>query len=56
MSSNAGQSISPSTFHNKGSFSAAMITVIKHSIVTVICIFFKYTVGPADRDLLFTLQ
>ena len=33
-----------------------MITVIKHFIVTVLCIFFEYTVGPADLDLLFTLR
>ena len=33
-----------------------MITVIEHCIVTVLCIFFEYTVGPADLDLLFTLQ
>ena len=33
-----------------------MITVIKHFMVTVLCIFFEYTVGPADLDLLFMLQ
>ena len=55
-SSNARQSIRLSTIHNKVSFSAAMITVIKHSIVTVLCIFFEYTVGPAVIHLHFTLQ
>ena len=48
--------IRPSTIYIKVIFSAAMITVIKHCIVTVLCIFFEYTVGPADLDLLFTLQ
>ena len=55
-SSNLRQSIGRSTIKIKVSFSAAMITVIKHCIVTVLCIFFEYTVGPADLDLLFTLQ
>ena len=50
------QSIGRSTIKIKVSFSAAMITVIKHCIVTVLCIIFEYTVGPADLDLLFTLQ
>ena len=50
--SNSRQSIRPSTIYIKVSFSAAMITVIKHCIVTVLCIFFEYTVGPADLDLL----
>ena len=52
MSSNSRQS----TIDIKENFSAAMITVIKHCIVTVLCILFEYTVGPADLDLLFTLQ
>ena len=52
-SSNLRQSIRRSTIYIKVSFSAAMITVIKHCIVTVLCIFFQYTVGPADLDLLF---
>ena len=51
--SNSRQSIRRSTIY---CFSAAMITVIKHCIVTVLCILFEYTVGPADLDLLFTLQ
>ena len=55
-SSNSRQSIRPSTLYIKVSFSAVMITVIKHCIVTVLCIFFEYTVGLADLDLLFTLQ
>ena len=55
-SSNLRQSIGRSTIKIKVSFSAAMITVIKHCIVAVLCIFFEYTVGPADLDLLFTLQ
>ena len=53
---NSRQSIRPSTIYIKVSFSAVMINVIKHCIVTVLCIFFEYTVGPADLDLLFTLQ
>ena len=48
--------IRPSTIYIKVNFSAAMITVIKHCIVTVLCIFFEYTVGPADLDLLFMHQ
>ena len=48
--------IRPSTIYIKVSFSAVMITVIKHCIVTVLCIFFELTVGPADLDLLFMLQ
>ena len=55
-SSNSRQSIRQSTIYIKASFSAALITVIKHCIETVLCIFFEYTVGPADLDLLFTLQ
>ena len=46
------QSIRSSTVYIKVSFSAAIINVIKHYIVTVLCIFFKYTVGPADLELL----
>ena len=45
-----------STIFIKVNFSAAMIAVIKHCIVIVLCIFFEYTVGPADLDLLFMLQ
>ena len=48
--------ISPSTIYIKVNFFAAMITFIKHCIVTVHCIFFDNTVEPADLDLLFTLQ
>ena len=48
--------IRPSTIYIKVNFSAAMIAVVKHCIVTVLCIFFEYTVGPADLDLLFMLQ
>ena len=44
-----------STIYIKVNFSAAMIAVIKHCIVTVLCIFFEHTVGPGDLDLLFTL-
>ena len=55
-SSYSRQSIRPSTVYIKVNFAAAMITVIKHCIVTVLCIFFEYTVGPADLELLFTLQ
>ena len=44
--------IHPSTIYIKVNFSAAMITVIKHFIVTVLCIFFEYIVGSADLDLL----
>ena len=55
-SSNSRQSIRPSTIYIKVSFSLVMINVIKHCIVTVLCIFFEYTVGPVDLDLLFTLQ
>ena len=33
-----------------------MITAIKDCIVIVLCIFFEYTVGHADLDLLFMLQ
>ena len=55
-SSNLRQSIRPSTIYIKVNFSATIITVIKHCIVTVLFIFFEYTVGPADHDLLFTLQ
>ena len=42
----------PSTIYIKVNFSEAMITIIKHCIVTVLCIFFEFTVGPADLDLL----
>ena len=52
-SSNLGQSTRPSAIYIKVSFSAAMITVIKHCIVTVLCIFFEYTVEPADLDLFY---
>ena len=55
-SSHSRQSIRWSTIYIKVSFSAAMITVVKHCIVTVLCIVFEYTVGSADLDLLFTLQ
>ena len=56
-SSNSRQSIRPSTVYIKSDFfSAAMITVIKHCIVTVLCIFFEYTVWPSDLDLLFKLH
>ena len=55
-SSNSRQSIRPSTIYIKVSFYETMITVIKHCIVTVLCIFFEFTVGPADHELLFTLQ
>ena len=48
--------IRPSTIYLEVNFSAAMITVIKHCIVAALCILFEYTVGPADLDLLFTLQ
>ena len=48
--------IRPSTIYINVNFSAAMVTVIKHCIVTVLCIFFEYTVGSADLDLLFMLQ
>ena len=44
--------IRPSTIYIKVNFSSAMMIVIKHCIVTVLCIFFEYTVGPADLDLL----
>ena len=53
---NLRQSIRLSTIYIKVSFSAAMITVIKHCIVPVLYIFFEYTVRPADLDLLFALQ
>ena len=58
MSSNSRQSksIRPSTIYIKVSFSAAMVIVIKQSIVTVLCIFSERTLGPADLELLFTLQ
>ena len=55
-SSNSHQSIRWSTIYIKVSFSAAMVTVINHCIVTVTCIFFEFTVGPADLDLLLMLQ
>ena len=48
--------IRPSTTYIKVNFSAAMITIIKHCIVTVLCIFFEYAVRPVDLDLHFTLQ
>ena len=51
----ASESIRPSTIYMKVSFSK-LITVIKHCIVTVFCVFFEHTVGPADFDLLFILQ
>ena len=50
----ASESICPSTIYInlKVSFSK-LITVIKHCIVTVFCIFFEHIVGPADLDLLY---
>ena len=47
----ASESICPSTIYIKMSFSK-LITVIKHCIIIVFCIFFEHTVGPADLDLL----
>ena len=55
-SSNSHQSIRQSTIYIKVSFSAAMITFIKHCIVTLLCTFFEYTGWYADLDLRITLQ